>query len=156
MKKTYNNRYGDDIVFHEVNKTTVEMSGYNPEWIRWAYENDYTEAYDVYKLHCKALEEVDYDYLVDDPSQNCTRIMTYQEFVQTMNDTSSQSSWWQRYGKWVKSDPNQIHMVDPSGGPYINVGANVGRYFDDNIIREIQEIKFDKDKVILTIKKQSK
>jgi len=49
-------------------------------------------------------------------------------------------------------------MVDPSGGPYINVGMNLGRYFNDNIHREVQEIKFapNNSKIILTIKKQSK
>jgi hypothetical protein len=159
MKATYNNRYGDDIVFTEVNKTTVEMTGYNPQWIRYGYPNDYSEAYEIYKLKCKSLEEVDYDYLVDDPNENCTRIMSYVEFVSVMEDKihDKKDHPFKALWKFVKSDTNHIDMVDPSGGPYINVGMNLGRYFNDNTIREVQEIKFGPDnKIILTIKKQSK
>ena len=159
MKTTYNNRYGDNIVFTEVNKTTVEMTGYNSEWIRYGYPNDYSEAYEMYKLRCNNLEEVDYNYLVDDPENNCTRIMTYPEFVHCMEEKihAKDEHPFKALWKFVVSDMNHIDMVDPSGGPYITVGMNVGRYFDDNITRQVQEIKFgSNNKIILTIKKQSK
>jgi hypothetical protein len=160
MKATYNNRYGDNIVFTEVNNTTVEMTGYNPEWIRYGYPNDYSEAYEMYKLKCKSLVEVDYDYLVDDPNENCTRIMSFPEFVYTMEEKfhDRKENPFKALWKFVVSDMNHIDMVDPSGGPYINVGMNLGRYFDDNTPREVQEIKFasNNNKIILTIKKQSK
>ena len=36
MKKTtsYINRYGDNIVFEEINENTIFMYGFNPEWMR--------------------------------------------------------------------------------------------------------------------------
>ena len=40
---------------------------------------------DCYKKYCKIagiLEEPDYDIHVDDPNQNCTRLMTQQEFIE--------------------------------------------------------------------------
>lgn len=40
MKKViYVNRYGDKIQFED-KEYTVEMSGYNPEWIRYGVEED--------------------------------------------------------------------------------------------------------------------
>ena len=42
-------------------------------------------------------------------------------------------------------------FIDPSGGPYIKVGMDVGRYFDDNIERRIKSIKVIEGKIILSI-----
>jgi hypothetical protein len=39
MKTTYHNRYGDEIIF-EQQDDTVTMTGYNPEWIRYALADD--------------------------------------------------------------------------------------------------------------------
>lgn len=63
----YINRYGDNIVFEEINENTVKMSGF-----------------DHY-----------------------------------------------RYGG---------NFIDPSGGPFIKVGIDIGRYFDDGKTRKIKKI----------------
>jgi hypothetical protein len=46
----------------------------------------------MYTRYCEfasSLEEIDYDYLVDDPNQNCTRIMTENEFWERVSKDSS-------------------------------------------------------------------
>jgi len=42
-------------------------------WNDWPYKE--------YKLEAETLEEVDYNLLIDDPENNCTRIMTMDEFI---------------------------------------------------------------------------
>ena len=43
-------------------------------------------------------------------------------------------------------------FIDPSGGPYIQIGSDVGRYFDDKKIRRVDSIGYENKKVILIIK----
>lgn len=46
----------------------------------------------MYTRYCEfasSLEEIDYDYLVDDPHQNCTRIMSENEFWERVSKDSS-------------------------------------------------------------------
>lgn len=153
MKTTYYNRYGDNIIFEELNNTTVEMSGYNPEWLRVGFANDYTDAYELYLNQCRFLEEPDFDYLVEDVKNHECRPMSYQEFIYEVENNKQ----YLHYSKLVKADHNVYRMVDPSGGPYIAVGMNLGHYFNDKVVREVTEIKFlEKHKVIFTIDKQSK
>lgn len=45
------------------------------------------------------------------------------------------------------------NFIDPSGGPYIAVGMDVGRYFDDSKERRVESFYSDVDgKIILNIK----
>jgi hypothetical protein len=39
MKVTYQNRYGDNILFEKIDNKTVKMSGYNPKWCRTGYSD---------------------------------------------------------------------------------------------------------------------
>ena len=69
---------------------------------------------DCYKKYCKlagAMEEPDYDIHVDDPGQNCTRLMTQQEFIEHIKtDDEFARKWgelgpiygkqWRRRGRW--------------------------------------------------------
>lgn len=73
MKRaTYTNRYGDNLVFEEINENTVQMSGFD----HYRCGNDF---------------------------------------------------------------------VDPSGGPYIQIGSDVGRYFNDRKIRKVKKINIAED-----------
>ena len=79
MKQTkYNNRYGDDIVFTELSKTEIVMSGF--EHYRWG----------------------------DD-------------------------------------------FIDPSGGPFIKVGIDIGVYFNDKKERKVKAIDVKEGKIILVV-----
>ncbi len=161
MKATYHNRYGDNIVFEEINDKTIEMTGYDQHY-RVGYANDYSEAYEIYCMECKALTEPDMNLLVENVNENDLRPMTYQEFVQHMEDTihlpsDSKTEPYHHYWKsHVKTDYDRYWMVDPSGGPYIAIGTDVGRYFDDSIQRRVMNIAIEKNKFILTVKKQKK
>lgn len=143
----YQNRYGDTITFVESEKGKVEMSGYNPEWLRCSWPNDYSDAYGIYLNQCRLLEEPDFDYLIDDPDTNECRPMTYQEFANEVETNDN----YRHYLKHAKSDKTRISMVDPSGGPYITLGMNIGRYFEDGIKRIVEEIKFADNKIIFTV-----
>jgi predicted metal-binding protein len=143
----YQNRYGDIITFVEAEKDKVEMSGYNPEWIRLAWPNDYSDAYGIYLNQCRLLEDPDCDYLVDDPATHECRPMSYQEFTHEVENNEN----YRHYLKHAKSDKTRYSMVDPSGGPYIALGTNIGRYFDDGVKRIVEEIQFDQDKIIFTV-----
>jgi hypothetical protein len=42
-------------------------------------------------------------------------------------------------------------FIDPSGGPYIGIGTNIGRYFNDGIERKVKAITYFENKIILSI-----
>lgn len=143
----YQNRYGDDITFTQVSDTEILMSGHNPEWLRAGWPNDYSDAYGIYLNQCRLLEEPDYDYLIDDPNTNTCRPMTYQEFANEVETNDH----YRHYLKHSKSDKTRISMVDPSGGPYIELGTDIGRYFGDGKKRIVEEIEIEQEKIKLII-----
>lgn len=148
MKATpYKNRYGDIITFVETGENTVEMSGYNPQWIRGSWANDYSDAYNLYMNQCNALVEPDYDYLIEDVNENTVRPMTYQEFATIIYSDKK----YHHYLKLVKSDKNRYEMIDPSGGPYISVGSDLSEFFGDDKKRIVEEIQFHQTKIIFII-----
>ena len=156
MKTTYHNRYGDNIVFEELDDKTIEMTGHSDHY-RVGYANDFSEAYEIYSMECKALTEPDMNLLVEDVKENNLRPMTFQEFAQHMTDTVHlKVEPYYHYWKLVTPDLSRYWMVDPSGGPYIAIGTDVGRYFDDSIQRRVMNIAIENNKFILTVKKQKK
>ena len=57
--------------------------------------------------------------------------------------------------EWIRTGcdkENNITMVDPSGGPYLTVGTNLGLYFNDKQNRIIESIKIKENKIIFKIK----
>lgn len=156
MKVTYVNRYGDEIVFEQVELNKIEMSGYD-DHLRAGWPNDYSEAYEVYKDFCATLEEPDYDFLVDDPEASVIREMTLKEFeVAILDAFHVKQHPLYDFTQYIKSDKSRYDMVDPSGGPYIAVGMNIGRYFDGKIGKQIVEkIEFGHNKIIFTTKNEN-
>ena len=47
---------------------------------------------------------------------------------------------------------DDIVMIDPAGGPYLNIGTNLGLYFNDKKSRIIESIEIKENKVIFKIK----
>lgn len=49
-------------------------------------------------------------------------------------------------GKWFrfgfKENPDTLTMVDPSGGPYIELGTDLGRFYMDDLARVVTAIHF--------------
>lgn len=150
-KALYNNRYGDEIVFEDISKDKVLMRDYDPDYCRYGYSNDYSDAYDIYKLECLAMEEPDYTLLIEEESK--LREMTYQEFAHEVEASyyNERHPFRDKYNKYVRSDKSNISMFDPAGGPYITVGTDLKLFFKDKKSRIVQEIEVQKDKVIFTI-----
>lgn len=51
-----------------------------------------------------------------------------------------------------ESDWNTINMVDPSGGPYIALGSDLGLFYGDGIKRIVEGISINELSVIFKIK----
>ena len=47
----------------------------------------------------------------------------------------------------VGSQDNQIQFVDPSGGPFIQIGTDLGRYFEDGVKRIVKSIEVNEKKI---------
>ncbi len=136
MKKTYINRYRDQIVF-EQNGDTIVMSGYNPEYCRYGFPNIYTGAYEAY---------CDVVYEVPDGVP-----MSLEKFKEVVHEWRDGKNWIMKlFGPLVVSDTKTINMFDPSGGPYIGVGMDMSIFGLEGII---EYITLADNQVILTVKK---
>ena len=146
----YTNRYKDQYVFNQTSENTVEMIGpFN--YMRMAYENNYEPAYTAYKAACDALEEPEYDLLFDVPVENCLRPLTFEEFTKEVHEEYFyKNETLRHFAKLVRSDMNDIHMIDPSGGPYISKGTDLSLFFDDFTSRIVNDIKVTPEKIIFT------
>jgi hypothetical protein len=80
----YTNRYGDKIIFKEINENQIQMLG--GDYYRIGYNQDET-----------------------------------------------------------------VNFVDPSGGPFIQEGTDLGRYFEDGVKRVIKSINVNEDGKIFNI-----
>ena len=152
MKATYNNRYGDLIVFEDVSPNEVHMSGYD-YGLRIGWSNNYTKAYEAYMADVSKLVEPDFDLLIDDPSQNITRHCTREEFEEFIHEYyPDRLNPLARYRELVETNHSDINMVDPSGGPFLKKGYDLSRYFNDKKKRLIESIELQENKVIFKIK----
>lgn len=123
----YSNRYKDKIVF-SLDEDKVYMRGQPMDYMRYGLSNDYTEAYLKYLLDNKDRQ--------DD-------VMSEKSFEIKMEEDVE---FFKKYSKFVKSS-EEISMVDPSGGPYIQLGSNLAYYFKvkGNII--VKKIDIDEEEV---------
>jgi hypothetical protein len=129
MKVEYKNRYGDVHNFTKTEDGDILWEG-NFEWCRCGYPNVYTEAYNQYledggKLSLKEFREdvhkVNYD---------------------SEGNYSGMSELNQIYAHLIYSDTNTIDMCDPSGGPYMHSGYNMGMFdesFKGMLIEKFEE-----------------
>ncbi len=101
----YENRYHDQIIFTQVAEDVWHMSGFNPNWARFGWANDYSVAYGAY-----CMDE-------DDP-------MPLEQFEKEVTKyyEPNKSTICEKYGHMVTSDKSRIDMFDPSGGPCMTVG----------------------------------
>ena len=134
MKTSYQNRYGDNIVFEKLDNNTIKMSGYNPAWIRIGYENVYDEAYNKY---------------CEDNNQP----MSFDDFKDKVHHyEQGKTNPLNVYRSLITSDYNTYNMFDPSGGPYIEINSNLKYYFNQKEDLIVKNIKVNGDHVILECK----
>ena len=145
MKAIYHNRYRDKITFDHKGKT-VTMSGYSP-YYRYSWPNVYDTAYEKYV-----------ESAVVDAELQDSQIMTQEEFEKALYVDKDDTGWhnnelYQLFGKYIYSDRDTIEMVDPSGGPYLSVGTNLGTFFGkDYEDLVVESIKLGKKNIKFKVK----
>jgi hypothetical protein len=121
---TYKNRYGDQFTFTlDSDKNILWEGDFN--YCRIGYPNDYTKAYNA--------------FVVDGGR------LSFSEFKDTVHkyDEDKREYTHAKYLNLVTSNKDIIDMVDPSGGPYIGSGDNMGRYgeeFEQMIVERFESI----------------
>jgi hypothetical protein len=118
MKKIkYTNRYNDVFTFSKTEDGNILFEG-EFKWMRCGWPNVYTEAYNAY------CADVDTD-----------ERMTLGEFKEAVHEyhpeTFKSTPLAKKYQGLVYSDTTKIDMIDPSGGPYMHSGHDMGM-FDDS------------------------
>lgn len=109
----YKNRYGDVFTFTETEDGNVLWEG-NFEFHRFSYPNVYMDAYQA--------------YLNDEPHHD--HLLSLSEFKKAVHEydkeTYESTELNRKYSPLVYSDRETIDMVDPSGGPYLSEGYDLG------------------------------
>ena len=121
---TYKNRYGDQFTFTLDSDKNILWEG-NFNFCRIGYPNDYTKAYNAY---------------VADGGK-----LSFSEFQKVVHewDDETNTHYYPKYITMVQPIKDKINMVDPSGGPYICCGDDMGRFgeeFKQMIVKEFQRI----------------
>jgi hypothetical protein len=130
----YKNRYGDVYNFIKDSDGNIIWTG-KFEYVRTGYPNKYDKAYE--------------QYLEDSGNLGFEDFIT--ELLEYFHEKDHPM---RKYVILIESVKDKIDFIDPSGGPFIGVGANMGRFsetFEDMIVEDIIEVE---DGYKLIIKKQ--
>jgi hypothetical protein len=126
---TYKNRYSDVFTFTKTEDGNILMEG-KFEWMRCGWPNVYTESYDTYCVDTDTDER-----------------MTMGEFKTAVHDydreTFKPTPLAAKYAPLIYSNKDVIDMIDPSGGPYLSAGQDMGgfsRSFNKMIIEEFKSV----------------
>ena len=106
----YKNRYGDIFKFELLENGNIKWTG-NFEYSRFGMPNDYSKAWEVFQKEYGGLN--------------------YEEFKESVHsyDEETNSYVFKDLLPLITSKKDVINMIDPSGGPYITEGSDMG-YFD--------------------------
>lgn len=128
-KIKYTNRYKDVFTFSKTEDGNILFEG-EFKWMRCSWPNVYDDAYQAY-------------YLETDSDER----MTMGEFKKAVHEydkeTFESTPLNKKYAKLVYSDRNKIDMIDPSGGPYMHAGYDMGMFdesFKGMIIEEFKPV----------------
>jgi hypothetical protein len=125
----YKNRYGDIYNFTKDSDGNILWTG-KFEYVRRGYPNDYTKAYEAFHN--------------DFPE---TEMLSFEDFknqVHEYDDEKKDYILGRKYIQLVESVMDKIDFIDPSGGPFIGLGADMGRFsetFEDMIVEDIIEVE---------------
>ena len=118
MSKAYKNRYGDIYTF------TLDRYG-NLLWEgafligRIGFPNVYKVAYQQFRKDGGQMNQFDFEEAV------------HKQIYDEDGNWIKKGPICEDYGPMVFSDNDNINMVDPSGGPYIDIGTDMGRINKD-------------------------
>ena len=115
MKKVfYTNRYNDVFTFSKTDDGNILFEG-EFKWMRCGWPNVYDKAYEAY------CADVDTD---EQMTMGEFKIAVHEYDKETFEYTPLSK----KYQKLVYSDTNKIDMIDPSGGPYLHSGYDMGMF----------------------------
>lgn len=107
---------------------------------------------DTYKKYCKiasSVEEPDYDIHVDDPRQNCTRLMTKEEFVNKIKTDDEFAKKWGDlgpvYGKQWRDWNGKYKLTEEDNSNFDKWNQNLHRNGIDQIQNLINDLKTNPD-----------
>lgn len=66
----------------------VGMNMLFPEPIQIVIDDTFEKRYESYREFVKTLEDVDYDYITDDPNEHKLREFTFEEFVEMYENST--------------------------------------------------------------------
>ena len=119
MKKVkYINRYNDVFIFSKMDDGNILFEG-EFKWMRCGWPNVYDEAYEAY---CMDIDDDQVMTLGEFKTEIHKAIYDSEGKYVSMSDTSI------KYAKLVYSDKSKIDMIDPSGGPYMHSGHDMGMF----------------------------
>ena len=142
----YQNRYGDIFTFEVLNNTTIKWSG-DFKYVGISFENDYSKAYIKYIESWR-------------PSHENGLPLTLDEFKIEIHKYDSERGMWSeiadKYSHLVEVKNSEYNSIDPSGGPFISIGMDLGsidtrlqgKIVDEFIYRDgyyLIKTKYDKD-----------
>ena len=67
----------------------VGMNMLFPEPIQIVIDDTFEKRYESYREFVKTLEDVDYDYITDDPNEHKLREFTFEEFVEMWDNSDN-------------------------------------------------------------------
>ena len=128
-KVKYTNRYNDVFTFTKTEDGNILFEG-EFKWMRCSWPNVYDRAYEAYCMD------------IDDD-----QVMTLGEFKVAVHEydkeTFKSTPLAKKYASLVYSDTTKIDMIDPSGGPYMHSGYDMGMFdesFKGMIVEEFKSV----------------
>ena len=138
-KVEYSNRYNDVFTFSKTDDGNILFEG-EFKWMRCSWPNVYDRAYEAYCMD------------IDDD-----QVMTLGEFKTAVHEydkeTFKSTPLAKKYQGLVYSDTNKIDMIDPSGGPYMHSGYDMGMFDESFKGMIVEEFKSSPEGYLIIIKK---
>lgn len=138
-KIKYTNRYKDVFTFSKTEDGNILFEG-EFKWMRCGWPNVYDDAYQAY-------------YLETDSDER----MTMGEFKKAVHEydkeTFESTPLNKKYASLVYSDRSKIDMIDPSGGPYMHAGYDMGMFDESFRGMIVEEFKPVDGNYLIVIKK---
>lgn len=142
-KIKYTNRYNDVFTFSKSEDGNILFEG-EFKWMRCGWPNIYTEAYEAYCVDTETNQQMTLDEFKKEVHK---AVYDSEGKYVSMSPTSI------KYAKLVFSDKNKIDMIDPSGGPYMHSGHDMGMFDESFKGMVIEEFKSVPEGYLIIIKK---
>lgn len=128
----YSNRYNQVHTFTKTEDGNILWEG-DFEWCRYGWPNVYDDAYAAY------CEDTESELRI---SLEQFREAVHEPIYDQNDKFVSMSTISQMYAPLVYSDKNKINVLDPTGGPYLHSGQDMGLF--DESFKGMKIEKFEK------------